>query len=76
VVCGKLGTASATAKSYWIASMNRDKILSVSDLISEAQTSQSFRKRIVFTNGCYDIMHAVTPIPEKRDRWATFLIVA
>jgi len=45
-------------KSYWIASMIRDKILSVSDLISELRPLRDSGSRIVFTNGCFDIMHA------------------
>lgn len=63
IVVGKLGTSSATPQELAIAQKSesravRSGILSFEDLMSELKVCKIKGERIVFTNGCFDILHA------------------
>ncbi|MCL2705809.1 MAG: bifunctional D-glycero-beta-D-manno-heptose-7-phosphate kinase/D-glycero-beta-D-manno-heptose 1-phosphate adenylyltransferase HldE [Spirochaetaceae bacterium] len=59
IVVGKLGTASVTVeeieKSF---DDERKKVISLNDLESIAANLRRRGKKIVFTNGCFDLVHA------------------
>jgi len=64
IVCGKPGTATVEMTEFVQAfhsysyGVNTDKLISLEDLSFLAQEIKSQQKKIVFTNGCFDILHA------------------
>ncbi len=63
IVVGKLGTSSVTPEELLIAQKSesravRSGILPFDDLMNELKESKLKGERIVFTNGCFDILHA------------------
>ncbi len=62
VVVGKLGTASVETdelKAALHSSTEAPKSLpGIDDLLSKVTASQAIDERIVFTNGCFDVIHA------------------
>lgn len=59
VVVGKFGTAPVTLSelSYSLLGIHGKKIISYKDITSVVEREKTFNKRIVFTNGCFDILH-------------------
>lgn len=64
IVCGKLGTATLTRDELLTAvtgqSQNRiaSKVISRDELVRRAAELRNSGKKIVFTNGCFDILHS------------------
>jgi D-beta-D-heptose 7-phosphate kinase/D-beta-D-heptose 1-phosphate adenosyltransferase len=62
VVVRKIGVASVTPSEIQIASQPRDPgsrgLLSEAELISQLVEARQRGERIVFTNGCFDVLHA------------------
>ena len=64
VVCGKLGTATVTSAELLSAFSQRESEIHPEKVVSRdeiAQISEEFRnggKKVVFTNGCFDLLHA------------------
>lgn len=63
VVCGKLGTATLSAAEFFVA-LSRSpkspprKFLSKTEACAMAESWRQGGRKIVFTNGCFDILHA------------------
>jgi len=55
---GKLGTAVVTAAELLRAAEGSDALYSVEDMAALAEQLRKAGKRIVFTNGCFDLLHA------------------
>ena len=64
VVCGKLGTATVTSAELLSAFSQRESSIHPEKVVSRdeiAQVAAEFRregKKVVFTNGCFDLLHA------------------
>jgi D-beta-D-heptose 7-phosphate kinase/D-beta-D-heptose 1-phosphate adenosyltransferase len=61
VVVGKLGTSTVTRAEVagnWPSLGASAKILSAEALVARVQAEKARGKRIVFTNGCFDVLHA------------------
>lgn len=64
VVCGKLGTASVTSAELLSAfsqresNTNPEKVVSRDEIAAVAREYRDAGKKIVFTNGCFDLLHA------------------
>lgn len=64
IVCGKLGTATLTASEFLNAFKHQteetmpEKVLSRGELSEILAQARSAGKRVVFTNGCFDLLHA------------------
>jgi D-beta-D-heptose 7-phosphate kinase/D-beta-D-heptose 1-phosphate adenosyltransferase len=58
VVVGKLGTASVTAHEILAAAEGPSKSYTVAEMEGVAEALRGQSKRIVFTNGCFDLLHA------------------
>jgi D-beta-D-heptose 7-phosphate kinase/D-beta-D-heptose 1-phosphate adenosyltransferase len=59
IVVGKLGTASASVEEIEQSFEDkRKKVINLNDLESIASALRRKGKKIVFTNGCFDIVHA------------------
>lgn len=63
IVVGKLGTSSVTPDELIIAQRTESRtilpgVLSTEELMEELRESKLKGERIVFTNGCFDILHA------------------
>lgn len=59
VVVGKLGTAPITLSelTYAINGIHSSKVISINNITDIIKREKSFNKKIVFTNGCFDILH-------------------
>lgn len=57
VVVGKVGTATITAREILAASEGTPKIYSFSEIKEAAEELKNTGKKIVFTNGCFDLLH-------------------
>lgn len=59
VVVGKLGTAPITLSelTYALNGIHSSKVVSRSSISDIIKRERSFNKKIVFTNGCFDILH-------------------
>lgn len=59
VVVGKLGTAPITLSefSYSLNGIHSSKVVSINSIADIIKREKSFDKNIVFTNGCFDILH-------------------
>ena len=59
VVVGKLGTAPITLSElhYSLNGFRSSKIVSYNHIADIIKREKSFNKKIVFTNGCFDIIH-------------------
>ncbi len=59
VVVGKLGTAPITlsALSYALSGFRSSKVISYNHISDIIKREKSLNKKIVFTNGCFDILH-------------------
>ena len=59
VVVGKLGTAPITLSelTYAINGTHSSKVISINNITDIIKREKSFNKKIVFTNGCFDILH-------------------
>lgn len=55
---GKLGTAVVTAGELLRAADGHASVHSLNDIAAAAEKLRSAGKRIVFTNGCFDLLHA------------------
>jgi D-beta-D-heptose 7-phosphate kinase/D-beta-D-heptose 1-phosphate adenosyltransferase len=64
IVCGKLGTATLSPSEfiyeaqYQHKAMLPEKIISLQNLVKIVQNFKELHKKVVFTNGCFDILHA------------------
>jgi D-beta-D-heptose 7-phosphate kinase/D-beta-D-heptose 1-phosphate adenosyltransferase len=64
IVCGKLGTATLTASEFLNAFKHQteetmpEKVLPRGELSEILAQARSAGKRVVFTNGCFDLLHA------------------
>jgi D-beta-D-heptose 7-phosphate kinase / D-beta-D-heptose 1-phosphate adenosyltransferase len=62
VVCGKMGTATLSMDELRAGRAQTfspdEKILSVEEIQGELDARRSRGQRVVFTNGCFDILHA------------------
>ncbi|APJ05057.1 hypothetical protein AXG55_02960 [Silvanigrella aquatica] len=64
VACGKIGTATLSPTELLEAFKNQseathpEKLMSMESLIQISQDLKSQKKNFVFTNGCFDILHA------------------
>lgn len=83
VVVGKLGSSTASMKEiidyeFKINKVHSDsKIKEISDLVNLSNELQSKKKKIVFTNGCFDILHiGHVKYLEKAKSYGDILIVA
>lgn len=59
VVVGKLGTAPITLSelSYSLNGFHSSKVISCNHIADIVKKEKAFNKKIVFTNGCFDILH-------------------
>ena len=59
VVVGKLGTAPITLSElhYSLNGFRSSKVVSCNHIADIIKREKSFNKKIVFTNGCFDILH-------------------
>lgn len=59
VVVGKLGTAPITLSElyYSLSGFRSSKVVSYNHISDIIKREKSFNKKIVFTNGCFDILH-------------------
>ena len=59
VVVGKLGTAPITLSElhYSLSGFRSSKVVSFNHIVDIIKREKSFNKKIVFTNGCFDILH-------------------
>ncbi len=59
VVVGKLGTAPVTLSelTYSLSGFHTSKVVSFNHISDIIKREKSFNKKIVFTNGCFDILH-------------------
>lgn len=59
VVVGKLGTAPITLSelTYALNGIHSSKVVSRNSIVDIIKREKSFNKKIVFTNGCFDILH-------------------
>ena len=82
VVVEKIGSATATIdeilayyKNYSKPVIN-DKILNLDDLISQLNTHRKRGDKIVFTNGCFDILHSghVLYLEEAKKQGDTLIV--
>lgn len=62
IVVGKVGTATASLdelQQFWHAEPQMsDKVLSLKELVLKVKQAQREGEKVVFTNGCFDILHA------------------
>ncbi len=64
IVCTKLGTATVTASEFLYSFKNKteetspEKILRDDELTDILEQARSAKQKIVFTNGCFDLLHA------------------
>ncbi len=64
IVCGKLGTATLTASEFIEAFKDQsdaiapEKCLSLQNTSALARAFKAQNRKVVFTNGCFDILHA------------------
>ena len=64
IVCGKLGTATLTSSEFLESfkeisdATHPEKTMSISNLMSLVQDLKEQKRTVVFTNGCFDILHA------------------
>jgi D-beta-D-heptose 7-phosphate kinase/D-beta-D-heptose 1-phosphate adenosyltransferase len=64
IVCGKLGTATVSIGEFLeffkmrTEAIHPEKLMNLESLIPLVQDLKVQKKRIVFTNGCFDILHA------------------
>ena len=64
VVCGKLGTATISASEFLESFKHKseettpEKILPRNDLANILKQARDSQKTVVFTNGCFDLLHA------------------
>ncbi|VUD69418.1 Bifunctional protein HldE [Thalassocella blandensis] len=63
VVVGKLGTSTVNAKELQMALLQQDQFIdkgaiSLSKLVQQIEICRHKGEKIVFTNGCFDILHA------------------
>ena len=64
IVCGKLGTATVSASEFLESFKHEtedtspEKILEASELADILRQARSSGKSVVFTNGCFDLLHA------------------
>ena len=60
IVVGKLGTASATKDELYRAVTGKEesKLIPLADLNKKIEQLRKQKKKIVFTNGCFDLVHA------------------
>ncbi|MBN1604358.1 MAG: D-glycero-beta-D-manno-heptose-7-phosphate kinase [Chitinispirillaceae bacterium] len=59
IVCGKIGTApiELTELQAAYSSTDNSKVTSTESLLQKIQTLKNEGKKIVFTNGCFDLLH-------------------
>lgn len=57
VAVAKKGTASVSIEEIWIVLMLQNKIIPYSEIAELSQKLHQQGKKIVFTNGCFDILH-------------------
>ncbi len=59
VVVGKLGTAPITLSelTYSLSGFHTSKVIPLNSIADIIKREKSFDKKIVFTNGCFDILH-------------------
>lgn len=63
IVCGKLGTATVSAAEFLnafkqqTAETRPEKVLPQSELAEIISQARAIGKRVVFTNGCFDLLH-------------------
>ncbi len=58
VVVGKLGTATASPHEILSAAEGGAKYYTAPEITQVAETLRAQSKRVVFTNGCFDLLHA------------------
>ncbi len=64
IVCGKLGTSTVSASEFFDAFKHKteetapEKMVDRDDLASILAQARSGKKKVVFTNGCFDLLHA------------------
>lgn len=58
VVVGKLGTATATPHEILSAAKDAPKFYTLAEIGDVAEALRAQSRRIVFTNGCFDLLHA------------------
>lgn len=63
IVVGKVGTATVSSAELLAAALKKDqnyhsKIISQEHLSAILEGQRNFGKKIVFTNGCFDLLHA------------------
>ena len=64
IVCGKLGTATLSSSEFLETfkelsdATHPEKTISLKNLSALVQDLKSQKRKIVFTNGCFDILHA------------------
>jgi D-beta-D-heptose 7-phosphate kinase/D-beta-D-heptose 1-phosphate adenosyltransferase len=64
IACGKPGTATVSLSEFLEAARERipeaqqSRLLSLSELVAVVEREREAGKKIVFTNGCFDILHA------------------
>ena len=63
VVVGKLGTSTVTAKELQLALLQQEQLIekgaiNLEKLIKQVEICRHKGEKIVFTNGCFDILHA------------------
>ncbi len=69
-------SAHLTHASYAVISMSVSKILSRADLAAACRQKRAAGQKIVFTNGCFDILHAGhVKLLEKAKKLGDFLVV-
>jgi D-beta-D-heptose 7-phosphate kinase/D-beta-D-heptose 1-phosphate adenosyltransferase len=57
IAVGRAGTTACTAAELRLHLASRDKLLPASDLEALTDNLRRAGKRVVFTNGCFDILH-------------------
>lgn len=60
ITVGRIGTVSVAANEIveFLGGENAHKVLETGDLAAQAERWRNAGKRIVFTNGCFDLLHA------------------
>lgn len=83
IVCGKLGTATVNASEFLESFKHEtegtspEKVMDADELADILHQSQSSGKSVVFTNGCFDLLHAGhVEILQKSKAQGDLLVVA